>query len=127
MLSWSVALALLAAQLVFIVPTMITRHYAAVDTLQNAEQAKVTAALQASLGRTAGLPELLIDESLVGLVVTDSIGRMSINVGNTGGFNGGGEEILRATSPSGLRSSLHNIKRQRVNSPQQPTSAPALS
>ena len=54
MLSWSVAFVLFAAQLIFIVPAMIAHYYAAVDTLQTAEQAKVTAALQASLGRTAG-------------------------------------------------------------------------
>ena len=110
MLSWSVAFVLFAAQLIFIVPAMIAHYYAAVDTLQIAEQAKVTAALQASLGRTAGLPELLLDDSLVGLVVTDSIGRMAISAGNTGGFNGGSEEVLKATSPSGLTSSLHDVK-----------------
>lgn len=110
LLSGSVALVLLAAQLLFVVPSLISHHYASVDVLATTQQNKVTAALQASLGRTSGLSSVLLNDSLVGLVIADEIGRILVSDGVTGGFNGGEEEVLRATTPRGLTSAGWDIE-----------------
>lgn len=87
MLSSSVAVALFVVQMIIYVPSIVTQHGGSVHHQITVEQALVSAAFRYDNPESLEIPEAILNETLVGLILLDSSGRILLNKGNTLNFD----------------------------------------
>jgi len=87
LLSSSVALALFFVQMIIFVPSVVSQHSRSVDQKIEMEQALVSTTFRYSDPQELDIPETILDETLVGLILIDSNNRLLLNKGNTLGYD----------------------------------------
>lgn len=87
MLSGSVAVALFVVQIIIFVPSIVNQHSGSVQRAIEIEQALVNTAFRYSDPQELDIPETILSDTLVGLILFDNSGRLLLNKGETLGFN----------------------------------------
>ena len=96
-LSGSVALTIMVVQLVVIYPLVYGQYQTEVREQSRVELALVRAAFLNSSAESMEVPDTLLNETLVGLVLEGEGGRLLLNKGNTLGYeHGGGNPVAKA-------------------------------
>ncbi|MFK7856199.1 MAG: putative bifunctional diguanylate cyclase/phosphodiesterase [Granulosicoccus sp.] len=86
LLSGSVAVSLFVVQMLIFVPSILSQHRGLVHHHVDMQQALVDAAFRYSDPQALEIPESILNESLVGLILQDSSERLLLNKGETLGF-----------------------------------------
>lgn len=86
LLSGSVAVALFVVQMIIFVPSILSQHGGSIRHQMEIEQALINTAFRYSDPQDLEIPEMLLNDSLVGLILLDSSGRLLLNKGDTLGY-----------------------------------------
>mgnify|MGYP000695441964 CR=1 FL=1 len=93
LLSGSVLLALLAVQLVFIVPAVVSDHHASIRALSSLERTRLQAALRYSARDELAARDALLAPPLVALVLSDADGQILLTLGDGTAVEGAGSAL----------------------------------
>jgi diguanylate cyclase (GGDEF)-like protein len=86
LLSGSIAVALFVVQMIIFVPSIVNQHSDLFHQRIEMEQALINTAFRHSNSQALQIPETILSETLVGLVLHDSSGRLLLNKGDTLGY-----------------------------------------